>query len=164
MKAFIEGPFADLFKGANWSDWSGASDQNIQSRISSTARIETSVGANEDGVRKLAMAYTMAFDLGIERLNDQTRGVLIGKAVEVLAGGMTGVSDMQVKLGTSQAKIEEANERMDLQRSIFDEKIAHLEAVDPAEAKTRIDQLTTQLQTSYSLTAQLKSMSLINFI
>jgi flagellar hook-associated protein 3 FlgL len=53
---------------------------------------------------------------------------------------------------------------MSLQKDILDEKITHLEAVDPAEAKIRIDQLSTQLQTSYSLTAQLKNLSLINFI
>ena len=71
---------------------------------------------------------------------------------------------MQAKLGTAQEKVEQANERMSLQKDILDEKITHLEAVDPAEAKIRVDQLMTQIQTSYSLTAQLKSLSLINFI
>jgi flagellar hook-associated protein 3 FlgL len=53
---------------------------------------------------------------------------------------------------------------MSLQKDIFDAKIIHLEAVDPAEAKVRVDRLMTQIQTSYSLTAQLKSMSLINYL
>ena len=63
-----------------------------------------------------------------------------------------------------QEKLEQANERMSLQKSIFEEKIAHLEAVDPAEAKVRVDQIMTQIQTSYSLTAQLKGLSLINYL
>jgi flagellin-like hook-associated protein FlgL len=71
---------------------------------------------------------------------------------------------MQSKLGAVQEKVEEADERMSLQKDIFDAKIIHLEAVDPAEAKVRVDRLMTQIQTSYSLTAQLKSMSLINYL
>jgi flagellar hook-associated protein 3 FlgL len=67
-------------------------------------------------------------------------------------------------LGTVQEKLEKADERMGLQKTILDEKIVNLEAVDPAEAKIRVDQLTTQIQTSYSLTAQLRQLSLINYL
>ncbi|WP_246776844.1 flagellar hook-associated family protein [Microvirga sp. VF16] len=164
MEAFLDGPFADLFKGANWQNWSNASSENIQSRISPQERLETSVNANDEAIQKLSMAYTMIFDLGLGGLNDETKEVLINKAIETFSGATTGVTGMQAKLGTVQEKIEQAGERMSLQKDIFDEKIMHLEAVDPAEAKIRIDQLSTQLQTSYSLTAQLKNLSLINFI
>jgi flagellar hook-associated protein 3 FlgL len=164
MEAFLDGPFADLFKGTNWQNWSNASSENIQSRISPQEKLETSANANDEAIQKLAMAYTMVFDLGLSGLNDETREVLINKSIKTFSAAITGLTGMQSKLGTVQEKIEQAGERMSLQKDILDEKITHLEAVDPAEAKIRIDQLMTQIQTSYSLTAQLKSLSLINFI
>jgi len=110
------------------------------------------------------MAYTMIYDLGIESLNPHARDVVIKKAAEVLSGAISGVIQVQSDLGTSQAKVESANDRMDLQATVFKDHVGRLEAVDPAEAKVRVDQLMTQIQTSYSLTAQLRQLNLINFL
>jgi flagellin-like hook-associated protein FlgL len=164
MKSFLDGPFAALFEGADWQDWSNASSQNIQSRISTKEKVEASTNANDRGIQKMAMAYTMVFDLGLDRLGEKTREALVNKAIETFSEAVTGVTTMQAKLGAVQEKVEEADERMSLQKDIFDAKIIHLEAVDPAEAKVRVDRLMTQIQTSYSLTAQLKAMSLINYL
>jgi flagellin-like hook-associated protein FlgL len=164
MKAFLDGPYAALFEGDNWKDWSNASSQNIQSRISTKEKVEASANANDPGIQKMAMAYTMIFDLGLDRLGERTREALVNKAIATFSEATTGVTTMQSKLGAVQEKVEEADERMSLQKDIFDAKIIHLEAVDPAEAKVRVDRLMTQIQTSYSLTAQLKSMSLINYL
>jgi flagellar hook-associated protein 3 FlgL len=164
MQAFIEGPLADLFETQWKGTWSNASDQNIQSLISPTERVETSGNANETAFRQLAMAYTMTFDLGIAGLNDQTRAYLLNKVIGTLGEGVAGVTELQADLGTVQRKIDDANERMSLQKTFFEERITNYEAVDPAEAKVRVDQLSTQIQTSYSLTAQLNQLSLINFI
>lgn len=164
MEAFLDGPFANLFTGVNWQNWSNASSENIQSRISPQQRVETSANANDEAIQKLTMAYTMVFELGIDNLKDDTRTLLVDRIVNTFSDAITGLTGMQSKLGAVQEKIEQADERMSLQKTIMDEKITHLEAVDPAEAKIRVDQLMTQIQTSYSLTAQLKNLSLINFI
>jgi len=164
IQAFIDGPltahFADEWQGT----WSHAAEQNIQSLISPAERVETSATANENAFRALAMAYTMAFDIGIPGLSDQTREYLLGRVIDTLAVGVSGVTQVQADLGTAQQKIEKANERMSLQKTFLDERITNFEAVDPAEAKVRVDQLSTQIQMSYSLTAQLNQLSLINFI
>jgi flagellin-like hook-associated protein FlgL len=164
MNAFLDGSFAALFEGANWQDWSNASSQNIQSKISATEKVEASTNANGQGIQKMAMAYTMISELGLDRLGESTRETLVNKAIATFSEATTGVTTMQSKLGAVQEKVEEADERMSLQKDIFDAKIIHLEAVDPAEAKIRVDRLMTQIQTSYSLTAQLRTMSLINYL
>ncbi|WP_445502356.1 flagellar hook-associated family protein [Microvirga sp. G4-2] len=164
MQAFIDGPLADLFETQWKGTWSNASDQNIQSLISPTERVETSGNANETAFRQLAMAYTMTFDLGIAGLNDQTREYLLNRVIGTLGEGVAGVTELEADLGTAQRKIDDANERMSLQKTFFEERITNYEAIDPAEAKVRVDQLSTQIQTSYSLTAQLNQLSLINFI
>lgn len=164
MQAFIEGPLATLFETQWKGTWSSASDQNIQSLISPTERAETSANANETAFRQLAKAYVMTFDLGIAGLNDQTREYLLNRVIGTLGEGVAGVTELQADLGTAQRKIDDANERMSLQKAFFEERITNYEAIDPAEAKVRVDQLSTQIQTSYSLTAQLNQLSLINFI
>jgi flagellin-like hook-associated protein FlgL len=164
MQSFLDGPFAALFEGKNWQDWSNASSQNIQSKISATEKVEASTNANGQGIQKLAMAYTMISELGLDRLGEATREALVNKAIATFSDAITGVTTMQSKLGAVQEKVEEADERMSLQKDILDAKIIHLEAVDPAEAKIRVDRLMTQIQTSYSLTAQLRTMSLINYL
>jgi flagellar hook-associated protein 3 FlgL len=164
MEAFLNGPFKQIFEGPDWNSLSNASDQNIQSLVSSGEKVETSTNANTTPMRQLAMAYTMIFDLGIESLSTGARNVVIAKAINVLSTAISGIIDVQASVGTAQAKTENATERMNLQKSIFEERIGQLEAVDPAEAKVRVDQLMTQIQTSYSLTAQLKQLSLINYL
>jgi len=164
MEAFLDGPFRQIFEGPDWNAFSNASDQNIQSLISPTEKIETSTNANTTPIRQMAMAYTMIFDLGIESLSVATRDVVIAKAIQILSTAVSDIIDLQASVGTAHAKAESANVRMDLQKSIFEERIGKLEAVDPAEAKVRVDQLVTQIQTSYSLTAQLKQLSLINYL
>ncbi|MBM6580009.1 flagellar hook-associated family protein [Microvirga sp. BT689] len=164
MDTFLNGSFANLFTGANWQNWSNASSENIQSRISPLERVEVTANANDEAIQKLTMAYTMVFDLGIDRLSEETREVLVNKVIGTLSKAVSGMTEISARLGTVQEKLEQANERMSLQKIIFEEKIAHLEAVDPAEAKIRVDQIMTQIQTSYSLTAQLKGLSLINYL
>ena len=164
MQAFVGGPLSELFANEWQGTWSQASEQNIQSLISPTERVETSATADEAAFRKLAMAYTMTFDLGIAGLNSETREYLLNRVIGTLGEGISEVTEIQADLGTVQQKIERANERMSLQKTFLDERITNYEAVDPAEAKVRVDQLSTQIQMSYSLTAQLNQLSLINFI
>lgn len=164
LKAFIEGPLTTLFDTQWKGVWSNASDQNIQSLISPAERVETSANANDAAFRQLAMGYVMAFDLGVENLSDATREYLMNEVIGTLGDGISAVTELQADLGTVQQKIEEANERMSLQKTFFEERVTDFEAVDPAEAKVRVDQLSTQIQTSYSLTVQLNQLSLIKFI
>jgi flagellar hook-associated protein 3 FlgL len=156
--------FNDIFDGPGWSDWSAASDQNIDSKISTTEKIETSTNANEAAMRKLAKAYTIASDLGIAGLRTETQQVIVNKVMQILGGATNDLVEIQARLGDAETKVKGANDRMDLQRKIIDQGIGRLEEVDPAEAKTRVDALTAQIQMSYSLTAQLRQLSLLNYL
>jgi flagellar hook-associated protein 3 FlgL len=165
MDTFLNGAFATLFDETNWQlNWSDASSQNIESRISTTEKVETSTSANEAAMRKLAMAYTMASDLGIAEMSKATQQVVIGRLVEIMGSATADVIQIQANLGVAEKKITEANERMSLQKIFFEEGVGKLEDVDPAEAKTRVDALTTQIQMSYSLTSQLRQLSLLNYL
>jgi flagellar hook-associated protein 3 FlgL len=165
MQDFIDNYLAPEFDEPAWStNWSSASDTNAQSRISASVTVETSVNANADPLRKLAMAYTMIADAGTAGLNDNALDTLMENAIDIIGGALGELIDMQTALGAVQERVAGANEQMALQQTLISERLEALEGVDVAEAKTRIDALTTQLEMSYSLTAQLSSLSLINYV
>lgn len=165
MAAFLDGPFAARFDDAAWAtDWSNASDRTISSRISLTETVDTSASANAAPIRKLVMAYVMASGLDLTGFSAEVQDTVGGRVAGLLGSASAGLVTMQADLGRAQATIAESNARMEAQKTLLTRQIGQLESVDPAEAKTRIDQLTTQVQISYSLTSQLRQLSLVSYL
>ena len=165
LDSYLDTQFSDLFQESAWtSSWSSASNEAIVSKISSNQDIATSVSANEDAFRKLAQAYTMLADLGIESMNQQSYEALTAKARDLISGGMTKLSDLRAGLGVAQASISSANTQTSLQSNILATQIVNLESVDPYAAQARVSELQTQIETSYALTAQLQSLNLVKYL
>jgi flagellar hook-associated protein 3 FlgL len=165
MENFLDGAFAGLFAGTAWtSNWSAASDQDIRSRISTSELIETSSNANEQAIRKLASAYTMVADVGVEGLGQQTFQTVIDKAVTLATEAIGDLSLVAADLGTAQQRVKNANERMGIEVDIMTKHIGMLEGVDPYEASTRLSQLMTQIETAYAMTARVQKLSLLNYL
>jgi flagellar hook-associated protein 3 FlgL len=165
MNAFLAGPFADLFSETGWAaNWSAAADQNIKSRISTSELIETSANANSQGIRKLAMAYTMVADLGLDTLNEAAYQAVVDKATQLAGEAVQDLAREQSRLGISQERVKNANDRMSIQVDIITNHIGLLEGVDPFEAATRVSALLTQVETAYAMTARIQNLSLLKFL
>jgi len=165
MQTFLDGSFANQFEEPAWSsNWSAASDQNQKSRISTFEQIDTSTNANQDAFRKLAKAYTMVADLGVGTLNKDTFGAVVDSAVKIVGQAIQDLAGEQAKLGTTSARVSASNVRMSAQISIMNTQINNLESVDPFEASTRVTSLLTQLETSYSLTARVQKLTILNYL
>lgn len=165
MQAFLQGPLADLFDDPEWeANWSTASADAMQSRISPTDTVTSSVSANEPGLRKLAMGFVIIADLGIENLNEAAFKQVVETATGLLSEGVRDVATIQGRVGTAQARIGQVNERLSLQLDIFSRELGDLESVDPFEAATRVTELMTRLEAGYALTARLQRLSLLNFL
>jgi flagellar hook-associated protein 3 FlgL len=164
MIDFVRNEFADLFADPQWeNEWSNASSTNILSRIAPSERIETSANANEEAMRRLTMGFAMIAGLGITGLNGDTRAALVAEARLVVGEAITDVVAIKSRLGFAQNAIEKADERMSLASDILRMEIADEEGTDPAEAKVRIDLLTTQIEMNYALTNQLARLSILNY-
>lgn len=165
MQTFLSGTFADLFSASQWAtNWSTASDTNVTTRISLSQTSQTSVNANEDPVRQLAKAYTMVADLGGENLNDATYRQLLKTAASTISSAISGLTAMRANVGAMQKSISDANTDIATQRDILAQQIGSLENVDPYEASTRVSNLTTQLETSYTLTAKMQQLTLAKYL
>lgn len=164
MTTFLDGAFADLFTAPGWSAWSNATDESRTALISPTETVSVSSSANDVAIQKLAMVYTMVGELGVENLPQDTLQVVIDRAREVVGTAVTDLTRIGAAIGTSQSRITNANEVMDRTLTSLDEKKTSLEGVDPAETKSRVDTLTTQIEMSYALTTQIIQLSIINYV
>ncbi len=165
MARFLDTTFADLFADPAWGDsWSAASSQPLTAGISQDSRVRISASANAAPLRQLAMAFTMVGELGTASLSDAARKVVMEKATAVLGEAVSGVTALGADLGVSQQRVTAANAALSQAASLTDRRLNTLVGVDPAEAKTRLDTLTTQLQMSYATTARIMQLSIMNYV
>lgn len=151
--------------GAGWSPaWSQATDQTITSRITLTETAQTSVSANIPGLRKLAMAAaTVAATFGGE-LSKEARMAAVERGIELLGEAITDLANQQGFTGVTEQRLKQASERMSTQIDLFTGSIQDLEGVDEFEVAAKVTNLKTQLEISYSLTASMQKLSLLNYL
>jgi len=165
MQTFLDGAFANNFDTGPWAaNWSNASDQVVESRVSISMTVQTSVSANEEPFRQLAQALTMVADLGGGDLGQSAFNAIADTAVGLLGEAITGLTLQQSRIASAEESVRLANERMVLQRDVLTGGVQNLEGVDPFEASTRATSLLTQLETSFALTARIQRLSLTNYL
>jgi flagellar hook-associated protein 3 FlgL len=165
MQTFLDTTFSNLFADPAWTtDWSSASNQNVRNRISTNNLVETSVNANDDAFRKLAKVYTMVADLGTQNLGQEAFEGVINQAVKDVSEAIQGVTDLQSRMGIAQQRVADSSERMSIQVDILTNQVNAIEGVDPNEAATRVNELLTQIEVSYALTARIMGLSILNYL
>ena len=175
MRDFIDRKIVPLYVGDTsagdkavpdqWmTDWSKASDSNVQSRISGSEVVASNTNANEAGVRKMVLASVLATELIAADLTSEARLVANQKAQNYTQQAISGMISMGSDLGTSEGRVSKANTLLDSQTKLLITHVSDLEGVDPYEATTRMKALMTQIETSYTLTSRMQQLSLINFL
>ena len=165
LQGFLSGPFAAQFQGAAWtSNWSSASSANASQEIAPGQTIETSANANQPGFRQLAQAYTMLSLLGGPQLSQAARQIVATTAASLISQGTNAITTTAASLGAAQQRVGDANASMASQMTILATQIGGLDNADPNKTAMKINNLMTQLQTSYQLTARLQQMSLAHYL
>jgi len=165
MTDFLNDPsVTDQFLGADWTNWSSATDQTITSRIALSDTSQTSVSANIDGVRKLAMAAAIVSDLFDANLSDGARQAVAQRALSLAGEATSDLTQTQAQTGIIEKRVSDASDRMTMQIDLFNRHILDLEGVDGYEVANRVNDLVAHIQTSYELTARIQQLSLLNFL
>jgi flagellar hook-associated protein 3 FlgL len=147
-----------------WSNWSSASNQNMTSRISSSEVITSSTNSNSEGMRYFALASITASALVSQNLSADALGTVTSRAIGYAAQGTTGIVTQASQLGLSQERVTKANDALDAQTSIIQNKLVDLQGVDRAEASTLVNTLQTQLETAYTIVSKIQQLSLVNYL
>ena len=165
MDDFLTNVVEPQFLGAGWqADWSGATDQTIVSRIALNETAQTSVSANDESFRKLAMAAASIGGLLSGTMSQAARAAVVDRAVSLVGEALGGLGQTQSSVGIAQKRVSDASDRMKTQVDLFEKHIQELEGVDPYEAANRVNDLVSHIQTSLALTARLQQLSLVNYL
>lgn len=165
MDAFTDGPFMDLFDDANWETlWSGASDRGMRSRISPREIAENPVTAHAQPFRQIIAASVLVSEFAGANLGQQGREQLVSRSIEMVSTSISGLAGEQSQLGIVEQRVADANTRIGAQKDLLDLKREELTGVDAYEAATRLNQLMTGLEASYTVTARLQALSLMNYL
>ena len=165
MDDFITNVVEPMYSGADWTtDWSSATDEVMTSRISQSETVDTSASANDKAMRYLALAAVVAKELLAMDISDASRTVVTNKAIEYTGIATTGLNSVRTKLGLSENRIEKANESLQVQIDIIDTTRTGKIEVDAYEASTRVNTLLSLVEASYTLTAKIQALSLVNYL
>lgn len=165
LQSYLDTTYPALFDDTGWpANFFRGSTTELTARVNVNDTTKASVTADNPGIRNLMQALTMVSDLGGEKMNSKTLGVLIDKALSLASSSQTQITAMQTQIGLIQAKAKSATDDLTAQKNILQKTYTQLTSVDPYEAATRVNQLTTQLQTAYSLTSRLQQLSLLQYL
>lgn len=164
MDNFMTTVVEPMFTGTGWSNWSNATDQGITSRITLNETTESSVSANQDGIRKVAITAAIVADLLDSNLGDAARGVLVNRAVSSIGVAISDIGQLEAQAGIVEQRVTNATDRIKMQVDLFQRHILETEGIDPYEASTRVTDLLSMIEKSYAITARMQQLSLMNYL
>ena len=167
MEHFLSnnGPYAALFADPQWgATWSSASNVTVSSEIARNEVVTTSVTANAQSLRQLAMVYTLGSDIGLAGLSPATQSVVYDKMRTLANSATLGVKDIQADLGVVQSRLATVETAQTAQENILTNGFGSLENVDLEEVATRSQNLEALLKVSYSLTSRVSRLSLMDYV
>jgi flagellar hook-associated protein 3 FlgL len=165
ISAYLNGTFASLFSESGWrSNFSAASSQVIQSRVSMSEVADTSVSADAQAFRDITRALTIVAQVGIDKMNPQAAAAVLDEAMQAIGTGQQGVANVQADLGRVQQRVSDASDRLTIQSQSLAKSIGNLEDVDPYDVSVRLNALSTQIETSYALTTRIQNLSLLKYL
>jgi len=164
MQAFI-GDLETSFMGPDWeTNWSNASNENMESRISAAETVQSSTNTNADGIRYTALGLVIGHEMLALDISEQTRKTVSDAAIDYVGRAISGVDSERSKLGISESRVTQANTSLDAQVTILNTSITDMEGIDTYEAATRVTTLESQLSLAYTLTSRIQNLSLLNYL
>ena len=110
------------------------------------------------------MAFAMASDLGLDMVNGATFKKIMSK-VSNLSGQATGsLNELRGRVGATQEHVAKAQERLTVQKGVMQKLIIKNEGVDATEAAMKVNLLSNQLETAYTLIGQMQNLMLSRYI
>ncbi len=165
IDAFLNGNFRDIFESPNWETTvSNATNENVLARFGRRESIDLLSNVNEKPIREFYQAIVAVIELSEGRLNDDSFEKLVDISAAKVSSAMQGLVDIQARVGMNQKALQNATDQMKSRKIWLNDAISKTESVDTYEVATRINQLTTQLEASYSVTSRISRISLLNYL
>lgn len=156
---------ATFYNGAPRLDAGGAPVARLATRIEEGETLEYGVQANDQGFRDLIRGLSMLAGTDASAITDDgAYDAWTSAAVDAMAGGIAEILQSEVKLGSQQKLLDYTIQSQKDRSDLYNSHVLALEGVDTYEAATRVSQLQTQLEATYSITARLSRLSFLNYM
>jgi len=148
-------------------DTSATGRDAVQAKVDDGTYIGYGVRANEapirDTIKSLAVFASVDYqgDTGDEK---QMYFSLIERVTQTLSVAGSGIKDLQGEIGIKEELIVSIETRHESVTALTNNQLSDLEGVDLYEAAARFSEYETSLQASYSITARVQNLSLVNFL
>ena len=136
----------------------------MTNRINRTDIVETSTNSNIQGMRDFAYASVISAELFTSNMSPEARKVVTEQSIAAFGTAISGVDTARSQLGLAESRISKSNDSLTAQIKIVQTNLNSLQGVDPYEASTRVNTLLQQVETSYTLTAKIQKLSLVNYL
>lgn len=135
-------------------------------RADDNREIDYTVMAHNSGFRDILRGLALVSNLPTPTTPEETEKYwsMVNGAIDLLDQGAKGVDNAQGVLGSRGRAVTDLLAEHEDMSLTMENYIGSVEDIDIADASTRLQQLSAQLQISYQVTASLKDLSLINFI
>ncbi len=150
--------------GENYYQGDQAPNARITVRIDVNLDIDYGVRADDPAIRNILQAM---YAVATNDLSSTTEGGwnrLATRAATDLETGVKQLAEIQGDLGQKQLVLKDIAERHKAYATALGSQIGDIENVDAADAIQRVTVLQTQLQASYQLISQLRSLSLADYM
>lgn len=156
-------------------------------RVDDAKQIDYTLLGNTEGFRDIILAVGVLRELPPPEfapgaLNDPTATTLAGDTApfppsekqenffevlndvgRLIAQGVDKIEDERFRLAQVQVQIETLNETYRLEKKAFQDTVGEIEDIDITEIAARISAFQVQLEASYTVTASISQLSLVNF-
>lgn len=155
--------------------YKGDDDTTVNARDTQRAEIDTGTSvsfgarANEAAFRDTLMGMSLVlvedYPPGVTSTQDRFEAAA-GRALGIFngTGGPNAILTVNAEFGRSAAQVLDAKSRMDDRKSFLSGLLSEIEGVKTEEVAMKISSLQTSLQASYTTTAKLSQLSLVNFL
>lgn len=166
IEAVVDDWFFAAGGGFETLGYQGATAGELRFRIGATEEVAVAARADSATIRGALKGVALAALIGGPGIagNATEQAALAVLAGEGLVNAGADLAVQRADLGADQARIEEATVRRSAEKAALDLAEAQFTEADPFDTATALQQVQTQLETLYTLTARTSQLTLAAFL
>jgi flagellar hook-associated protein 3 FlgL len=165
LQNHLDTSFQQEFQDPNWNaNWSGASSTTPLTTLEGGAKVDLSATANSQAIRDLVQSVVSVMSTSKGQLSSSTFSELTDHAMASASESILGIANEQSRIGIGQEELKRSTERIAQKSDLLKARVQDSEGVDQYEAAMRMNQLMTQLEASYAITAKISKLTLANYL
>lgn len=127
-------------------------------------KVTYGVRANDEGFRAAYQGLAMLAVTDVSQMDEAAYATYMDRVIDTLSVAQEGMLDASARIGFNQQILETAQNQLTDLSLIQRSQIGQYENVDPYEAATRMNNLRSQLDASYEVSARLSGLSILNYL